>query len=166
MKPRTFPTAWLIAALLLSPTMAGIPIARLIAPTVQAASRAQEERRTHWKSDDLEVAVNNVSDELVSVIIDTKSDDDRAFRNLSARVSQSGGSVSRGLNNTRQLAARVPAAFVDTLAADESVNYVLMDRPIQAAGHLETTTGSAQVRKSVAHSTIDGSGIGIAILDS
>src|SRR5581483_9930843 len=40
------------------------------------------------------------------------------------------------------------------------------DREVVATGHLEVTTAAAQARTGVNNSTLDGSGVGIAILDS
>ena len=167
MKSPNFPKVWFIAALLLSPTVAGITLTRSSSAEVHASSSSEAGRRLHRKSDDLQFAVNNrAAREFVSVIIETTtSDDNLAFNRLVAQVIRTGGRVHRSLSNNRHLAVRVPADAIDSLANDASVNYISLDRAIQVTGHLETTTGADQARRSGSASAIDGAGIGIAILD-
>src|SRR5581483_6718173 len=54
------------------------------------------------------------------------------------------------------------------IAARDDVNYMSYDRATLLTGHLETTTGAGQARNygTAATGTIDGTGVGIAILDS
>jgi subtilisin family serine protease len=62
-----------------------------------------------------------------------------------------------------------------TLAARAEVRYVSPDRPVGAAGHIETTTGAESVRTQTGlsllglvktTSTLDGAGLSIAVIDS
>src|SRR5205085_11609048 len=76
-----------------------------------------------------------------------------------------------------RLNARVltlPANAVAALAARADVAYVGPDRPAAAFGHVTTTTGTEAVRTQTSldllglttNTTLDGTGIGIAVLDS
>jgi subtilisin family serine protease len=60
----------------------------------------------------------------------------------------------------------VPSARVRELAAETEVDYISPDRPVTAFGHIETTTGALSARSLVSGTTVDGRGIGIAIIDS
>ncbi|HYY55782.1 MAG TPA: S8 family peptidase, partial [Pyrinomonadaceae bacterium] len=87
---------------------------------------------------------------------------------LQTAITSGGGAVKKKFTNVRGLSATLPAAQVDKLAARTDVSYIALDRPVRKEGHLETTTG-ADLARSYGNSTtgtINGSGIGIAILDS
>ncbi len=68
----------------------------------------------------------------------------------------------------------VPASIVEQLADFDEVNYVSEDNDVQSLGHVTATTGADLVRTqtttasngAVTTTTLDGTGIGIAILDS
>src|SRR5207247_10514745 len=76
--------------------------------------------------------------------------------------------VFRNRNKGKSLSVQIPASSVVTLSADNAVKYISLDRKTQVTGHLETTTGAEDARYLGTDDTgtIDGSGIGIAILDS
>ena len=52
------------------------------------------------------------------------------------------------------------------LLTEADVDYVSLDRNVTPTGHLETTTGTALARTISGYQGLDGSGIGIAIIDS
>jgi subtilisin family serine protease len=66
------------------------------------------------------------------------------------------------------LAFKLPAFLVNSLSARPDILHISLDRPTGLMGHLETTTGAADARNEgyPGSGPIDGSGIGIAILDS
>ena len=120
-------------------------------------------------SPDLQEAVGKDRNRRVRVIVDAReASSNRAYAKLRGRISDLGGLVIRSLNGGQTAALEIPASMVAALAADEGVNYISLDRPTRAAGHLETTTGAALARYYGTSATgpIDGHGIGIAILDS
>ncbi|MBS1809231.1 MAG: S8 family serine peptidase [Acidobacteria bacterium] len=80
-----------------------------------------------------------------------------------------GGWVHQLHPNMGIAAVEVPLEKVRELAAETGIDYVSPDRPIMALGHIEATTGAAQVRNLVKTNSIqdlDGTGIGIAVIDS
>ena len=86
-----------------------------------------------------------------------------------------GGMVPRQLNELGIGLVDLPLDAVGTLAARDEVRYISLDRPLNALGHIETTTGTSAVRVQTTTSLLglittttiyDGHGIGIAILDS
>ncbi|HYE76240.1 MAG TPA: S8 family serine peptidase, partial [Blastocatellia bacterium] len=85
---------------------------------------------------------------------------------LDTAVSRLGGRIERKLEAAGLVSITLPAGKIRQLAADPNIAYVSPDRPVEASGHLETTTAAAQIRSLVSGTTLDGRGIGIAIIDS
>jgi serine protease AprX len=86
-----------------------------------------------------------------------------------------GGTVTRQLNRLGIRIVELPVQAVAALAARDEVQYISLDHPLNALGHIESTTGTAAVRDQTTTSLLglitattvyDGRGIGIAILDS
>jgi serine protease AprX len=85
-----------------------------------------------------------------------------------------GARVTRRFRKLGVLSVSLPPKAVAALASRADVRYVSPDRALEAAGHVETTTGTSQVRTQTLISllgirtttTLDGSGIGIAVVDS
>src|SRR5207253_3267423 len=87
--------------------------------------------------------------------------------NLLSSIRLLGGVISRTYQNLNALAAVLPGTLITSVALRPDVTYISLDRPTQLTGHLETTTGASQARSyGSSTSPINGSGIGIAILDS
>jgi subtilisin family serine protease len=109
----------------------------------------------------------------LNVVIVRRSDAPRVGVGLHELLRGLGGGVTRKLARLGILTASVPAGAVESLAARDDVLYITPDRPTAAAGHVETTTGTDQIRTQTVTSllglvttTTDGSGVGIAVLDS
>ncbi|HEV8486522.1 MAG TPA: S8 family serine peptidase, partial [Blastocatellia bacterium] len=77
-----------------------------------------------------------------------------------------GGKVKKSYSILNGFSASMSLRALQTLAGRPEFSYVSPDRPLQQLGHLETTTGAAQIRSLVSGVNLDGSGVGIAILDS
>src|SRR6185369_8972185 len=81
-----------------------------------------------------------------------------------------GGLLVTVLSNLNIRIVDVQANSVDVLASDPDVTYISLDAAVGSTGHVTNTTGTQQVRaqKSLLglNSTLDGSGVTIAILDS
>src|SRR5262245_27227683 len=81
-----------------------------------------------------------------------------------------GGLVVAILPNLNIRIADIQANAAQLLAADPSVTYISLDAEVQTTGHVVTATGAEQVRtqKTVLglNSTLDGSDVTIAIIDS
>src|SRR5581483_2793365 len=85
---------------------------------------------------------------------------------VSERVRALGGRVSGRFESAGLMAVEMPRTAIRQLAAESAVSYISPDRPVMAMGHLEVTTGAAQIRSLISNTTLDGKGIGIAVLDS
>jgi hypothetical protein len=78
-----------------------------------------------------------------------------------------GARTTRTYQNFNARALDIPAGNVLLLAASSLVSFVSADRPVLLLGHLSATTGADAVREaSGTAAALDGTGIGIAVIDS
>ncbi|MBA3441169.1 MAG: S8 family serine peptidase, partial [Pyrinomonadaceae bacterium] len=93
---------------------------------------------------------------------------------MSAAVAQilkrNGVRVKGHFQNFNARAVELPASVVEELATFDEVSYISPDRELKWLGHVTTTTGAQEVRNIFGGDSddpkLDGSGIGIAVLDS
>ncbi|HEY0101037.1 MAG TPA: S8 family serine peptidase, partial [Pyrinomonadaceae bacterium] len=105
-------------------------------------------------------------DELVRVVL---QDTGETGGNLSSLLRRNGARVDRHFRNLDTRVVEVPVSMIDELAADPDVSYLSPDREVRSSGHVSATTGADAARPASllgANSALDGSGIGIAVLDS
>ena len=88
--------------------------------------------------------------------------------NLDSTVESSGGSDIRLFRNFPIRVLTLPAHAAVALASRDDVSYVSLNREVRTLGHLSQTTGADQIRSTNGTTTggLDGTGIGIAVLDS
>jgi serine protease AprX len=176
---RRMPTKFLTAVILLIAMFAGLSAGFVYNPTANAQDQIEQSLSQKPNesaelsiadklSDDLEMqmagaAFGDASD-IAKVIVQTKS---VPKAGLSTAIMNAGGLIKKTYQNFNAIAMEIPNAGLRALAARSDVNYISLDRPAQVTGHIETTTGTSLVRNSgPAGSQLDGTGIGIAILDS
>ena len=108
---------------------------------------------------------NGHGGDLVRVIIQPAGTWDSS---LDATVEQSGGSNIRQFQNFRVRVVTLPAQAAVALSERNDVSYVSLNREVRTLGHVSATTGADDVRNSSGTNTtgLDGTGIGIAVLDS
>ncbi len=139
------------------------PIADLhhISPDLNRAIHAPAVTNLRWARD-------GSHGRLVQVVITADNSGDRMLTALRHAIVLSGGSVHRRYDNLGTLYALLPASMVQLIAARSDVINIAPNRPvIGTSSFLEQTTGTADVRNSVGGApALDGSGIGIAVLDS
>jgi subtilisin family serine protease len=73
--------------------------------------------------------------------------------------------VNYSLQNFNYVVATMPASVVGELSAFPEISFISPDREVRNLGHVSATTGADLVR-SAAVPGLDGTGIGIAVLDS
>ena len=104
----------------------------------------------------------------VKVIVQSKSGSNPGL--LGGLLDTVGGLLVGVLANLNIRIVDVEANNVEVLAADPDVAYISLDNTVRSSGHVTNTTGTQQVRaqKSLLglNSTLDGSGVTIAVLDS
>jgi serine protease AprX len=81
-----------------------------------------------------------------------------------ARIMNAGGTVSKIFSTVQGIAATVPGGAVSSLAADPDVAYISVDRPVRS----RTAWYDAEPvnAPSLWSSGLDGTGIGVAVIDS
>jgi serine protease AprX len=169
-RPDKTPRKIILSILLAISLLTAMPCGQLMNGVAQADQKAPMlSGASRLISEDLQNLANNTPGATVRVIIQTNTAlQGQAFSKLLTKISRLGGVVGRRLTNDRYLAVRLPAAMITGLATDEAVSYMSLDKTTQVSGHLETTTGAALARNlgTTTTGTINGTGIGIAILDS
>ena len=76
-----------------------------------------------------------------------------------------GVSVSYSFANSIDLVATMPASVARDLSLAPEIDYISLDREVRTLGHVSATAGADAVRRLVSPG-LDGTGIGIAVLDS
>jgi serine protease AprX len=86
---------------------------------------------------------------------------------LKALILAIGGQITDTFENFDTIAVNLPATSLMQLITLPGVTYVSADRAVTMMGHVSTTTGAEATRNaSLLSPGLDGSGIGIAVLDS
>src|SRR5215467_4393490 len=87
---------------------------------------------------------------------------------IDSTIEYSGGNNIRKFRNFAVRVATLPAQAAANLADRSDVSYVSLNRDVRPMGHLSSTTGADQVSAvdSGTGTSLDGTGIGIAIIDS
>jgi serine protease AprX len=81
-----------------------------------------------------------------------------------AAIQRAGGTVTRALPIINAHAAQLPAAVVSVLAANPAIARIAIDRRVSASmERTGATVGATSVRRQLGY---DGSGVGVAIIDS
>src|SRR6267142_2592717 len=92
---------------------------------------------------------------------------------VSALLKRYGVSVSESMAQLGAIKVDLPVKAIEALAANNATNYLSPDVTLESFGHVTATTGTDQIRNApgllaglLGANAIDGTGIGIAILDS
>jgi len=123
-------------------------------------------------ADLLERVQRRTSSDRINVILQFENNASRVL--LNSLLLNAGASATRSFRNLNTRVVSLPANAVEALAAHSQVRYISLDKPIKTFGHLTTTTGTEAIRTQTVTSllgitittTLDGAGIGIAIVDS
>ncbi|HVF31007.1 MAG TPA: S8 family serine peptidase, partial [Pyrinomonadaceae bacterium] len=104
----------------------------------------------------------------VDVIVQAKDADNPSLRAL---FESGEATITDRIGRSDTLVVNMSLTTVRDLSNSGLINYISPDRQVAMQGHVETTTGTSQMRSQptgfgrTAH-TLDGSGVGIAVLDS
>jgi serine protease AprX len=135
-----------------------------ISPLAQGNDgRHRRMSRDLWKS--LEHQPSDPSGEKIEQII-VSSDQLSHDKNVSAILARHGAKLKKMNDSTGLMTVEIASKNIPDLLTEARVNFVSMDRNVTATGHLDTTTGATLARTISGYQDLDGSGIGIAILDS
>ncbi|HVF28418.1 MAG TPA: S8 family serine peptidase, partial [Pyrinomonadaceae bacterium] len=139
--------------------------------TSEEASRDEGEEERDWEHEGDKVSLDlremmNASgsnEERVRVILQVEDTESESFN---ATLSRAGVQVTESIRQFGSLAVELPVRAVEELAANTETRYISLDRELVSLGHIETTTGAAAARTLNTRTRYDGTGIGIAVLDS
>src|SRR6185369_8968354 len=103
-------------------------------------------------------------DDLVSVIVRPTEVWNDA---IDSAVNSSGATTTHRFRNSKLRVLKLPASAAAALSLRDDVSYVALDKEVRTLGHLSVTTGADAARESdLTAGPVDGTGIGIAVLDS
>src|SRR5437764_153074 len=85
---------------------------------------------------------------------------------LTNAVNSNGGTVVKTYKNFNARGVTLPPAAVANLASRSDVDFIALDRTVKKLGHVSLTTGADAAAALGGSTPYDGSGIGIAVLDS
>src|SRR6185295_516549 len=157
MKRFIFPILWGgLVSLLLSPFL-----------VFEQKTHAEAQQKRKVSKDILQKVSEGRGGDFVRVIIQPASQQDLS---IDSTIEYSGGSNIRKFKNFAVRVATLPASAAANLANRSDVAYVSLNREVRPMGHLSSTTGADQIRhnssQETSGGTVDGTGIGIAIVDS
>ena len=104
----------------------------------------------------------------VEVILQAKDADNPVLRAL---LKAENVRLSDRIGDSDTLVVNLPLAAIENLSTSGTINYMSPDRQVGGFGHIENATGVNLIRNQAADGTtpayrLDGSGVGIAVLDS
>ena len=106
----------------------------------------------------------------VNAILQVSDVNNSEIRSLLARH---GVVVNESMAKLGAMKVELPVQAIEALMKSRSMNYISPDRQMQSFGHVTSTTGAEQARNApglisglLGAAAVDGSGIGIAVLDS
>src|SRR6266478_6277012 len=158
----------LTVSLMLSATLGILVCDRASAKSGNSQAN-NDSRRADKVSPDLHTKVrrsqNSHNDEDVKVILQLNGP---ASAPLATLLGNGRLHVRKQFNNLQAHMVELPLSVVEQLAAFPEVQSVSFDAPVQSFGHVSLTTGAAAIRSNngLQNPGVDGTGIGIAILDS
>jgi serine protease AprX len=155
----------LLTALGMLPALAqayGAAVQAKIAPDLQpVALQYQVDKKLHnWLS-------KEKGQWLVKVLVVSNNDADAQARELRTAILSAGGSVLYRYLSVNAVLAVLPVHQVINIANRSDVESISPNRlAMQSASFEEKVTGAAALRLRQGHAGLDGSGVGIALLDS
>src|SRR5258708_32025411 len=160
--------SWSIAVSLLLSCTVGILVHDSASAKARNSQTNNDARRGDKVSPDLRTKVRRSkgkNDENVKVILQLTGP---ASAPLVALLANNRVHVRKHFNKLKSHMVELPLSVVEQLAAFPEVQSVSVDAPVKSFGHVSLTTGADAVRadNGVTGSGVDGTGIGIAVLDS
>src|SRR5262252_4707644 len=98
--------------------------------------------------------------------------DDVNGREVRAQLARYGVTINERMPTLGAMRVELPVGAIEALMQSGSINYISPDTKLQSFGHLTATTGAELVRGSasllagLSEKAIDGTGVGVEIIDS
>src|SRR6185295_16274968 len=145
----------------------GIPFLTtlLVNERPSAASTLHSDKANKESPDLLEQAAQSQTDGTLRVILQLKAPMSSQLRAL---LNSSGGRVKANFKNLNAQSLEIPASILNTVAAFDEGLFISPNRETGSLGHLSATTGADMLRTTngITVDGLDGTGVGIAFLDS
>jgi serine protease AprX len=136
----------------------------------QASHKISLEITERLQSQELQFATANEqeSDKPVSLIVqfDDKKYKGKVRAMINSLLHSNGSKLKGEFNNLNASVVEMPLRAVKELASFDAVSFISLDKETEFLGHIENTAGATLMRSQTGNSTLDGRGIGIAIIDS
>ncbi|HEY0659570.1 MAG TPA: S8 family serine peptidase, partial [Pyrinomonadaceae bacterium] len=110
-----------------------------------------------------ELIANAAPGDKVKVILQS---DDINNSELRAVLQENGVTIETRAENLNMLVVDLPVRAAEAVAAAHASKHLSLDKDLKILGHVDMTTGVLAARAQTGNSTLDGRGIGIAIVDS
>ena len=93
--------------------------------------------------------------------------DAEAQEDVKFKLGTLGGKSKKTFSKMNMMSAELPLSKIRELANDENIEYISPDRPVESNwSHYYETTGAKDGNAEIPNVTVDGTGIGVAVLDS
>ena len=143
-----------------------LPLVQAQKLSKESETKLEEKTPSEKVSEDLQSSSLTNTGGLIKVVVQFKDEPSLTARQI---LSSSGARIKRKFTKLNTLSISLTADAIAQLSALSEVEFISPEREVQFLGHVSMTTGADAVRTSIANSPtgeLDGSGIGIAILDS
>jgi len=164
---RSLAITWLTSFSLLLTLVSGILLDDL---TYAAPKTSHKNEKSSFRGDKVagdlrqQMRASKSGQDTVKVILQL---DDTLSAPLHALLMSNGIKIKKHFDNFNSFAIELPANVVDSLSLFPEVGFVSIDSEVRTlGGHIAHTTGADNTRSMGADGCLDGSGIGIAIVDS
>src|ERR1041384_7554013 len=167
--------AIILAALLLAPFAplyfgrGQVVEAKTTAPPSQPENTPPGRKIAPDLQDDVDNASNGKNDRIAKVIIQLSDTAALSDGDLQNKLARSNGKSKNRFNALGLMTAEIPLSRIRDLEYDDDIAYVSPDRPVVSHGHLENTIAAAQEdarSENTGFTSLNGTGVGIAVLDS
>jgi serine protease AprX len=162
---KRFLTLALLANLSLGPTLAsGTVLGGILKRKTSNASQSKGLQHNKIAAEINDQLGTQSGDTMVNVILQL---DDKPTGQLNALLASNGVKIKKHFTSLDSFALELPLSVVKVLPQFPEVAFVSIDSEVMTlGGHVAHTSGADNVRSMATDGALDGSGIGIAILDS
>jgi subtilisin family serine protease len=154
----------LLATLTLGPNLLGGNLWATVRAKDKHLHGSNDETPNKVASDLGDMLGRKSSDSLVKVILQLNQ---KPSGQLNSLLAANGVKIRRHFDNLNSFALELPLNVVNVLSNFPEVEFISLDSEVMTlGGHVARTTGTDNVRAMATDGALDGSGIGIAIVDS
>ncbi|HJS52385.1 MAG TPA: S8 family serine peptidase, partial [Pyrinomonadaceae bacterium] len=141
-------------------------------PTKSIIDNSRKENQNRFRGQkvapDLKRMIDADPSKRVDLIVQAADADSVAFRTLLANGQ---ARIVDRIGRSDMLVVNARLSSIEAMAASGMINYVSPNRKTRGSGHIEDTTGATAIRSALSDllnlgNSVDGTGVGVAVLDS